>query len=111
MADPLISVIIPVYNAEQFLRETLDSVGAQTYTNIEVIAVDDGSMDKSAEIIKRYPAVRYIRQENGGVSKARNTGIKSSSGDYIAFLTKMIYGCRANCKFRLKSLLAIRTVA
>lgn len=86
MADPLISVIIPVYNGEQFLHETLDSVFAQTYTNIEVIVIDDGSTDKSAEIIKRYPAVRYIPQENRGVGKARNTGIKSSSGDYIALL-------------------------
>ena len=86
MADPLISVIIPVYNAEQYLPETLDSVFTQTYTNIEVITVDDGSTDKSAEIIKRYPAVKYIRQKNGGVSNARNSGIKASSGDYIAFL-------------------------
>ena len=86
MSNPLVSVIIPVYNAEQFLLETLDSVFAQTYTNVEVIAVDDGSTDRSAEIIKSYPAVKYIRQKNGGVSNARNTGIKASSGDYIAFL-------------------------
>src|SRR4030067_1442187 len=86
MADPLIIIIIPVYNAEQYLPETLDSVFTQTYTNIEVITVDDGSTDKSAEIIKRYPAVKYIRQKNGGVSNARNSGIKASSGDYIAFL-------------------------
>jgi glycosyltransferase involved in cell wall biosynthesis len=86
MADPLISVIIPVYNGEDFLPETLDSVFAQTYTNIEVIAVDDGSTDNSAEIIKRYPAARYIPQKNGGVGKARNTGMKFSCGDYISFL-------------------------
>lgn len=87
MSRPLISAVIPVYNGELFLSETLDSVFAQTYASIEVIVVDDGSKDNSAEIVARYkPAIKYFWQENGGPGRARNAGIRAASGDYIAFL-------------------------
>jgi len=89
--DGLVSVIIPVYNAERYLESTLDSVFNQTYKDIEIILVDDCSADNSAEIIKsyrdRYPNVIYRRQEyNMGAAVARNTGIEIAKGRYIAFL-------------------------
>jgi glycosyltransferase involved in cell wall biosynthesis len=87
MKNPLVSVIIPVFNGGNLLVEALESVFAQSYSNIEVIVVDDGSTDNSVNIISRYKSsLRFIRQENGGSAKARNTGILSSSGDYISFL-------------------------
>lgn len=86
-ASPLVSVIIPIYNPGLYLCETLDSVFAQTYLNFEVIVVDDGSTDNSANVIAKYgSAIKYIWQENGGEGKAYNTGIKAASGDYIALL-------------------------
>jgi len=96
MSNPLVSIIIPVYNGEKFIIETLDSVFAQTYRPIEAIVIDDGSIDKTAEIVKSYQRLNYqtgtqgsliyIHQKNSGPSKARNTGIKAAKGDYIAFL-------------------------
>ncbi|WP_200157884.1 glycosyltransferase family 2 protein [Allochromatium vinosum] len=88
MTDPLrISAVIPAYNAETFLKRSVDSALAQTFQPLEIIVVDDGSTDGTAEIAKRYgEAIRYIRQENGGGSAARNTGIKAAQGDWIAFL-------------------------
>ena len=87
MHNPSISVVIPCYNAAQFLGETLDSVLGQTYTPLEVIVVDDGSTDDSAAIAESYgPPVRVICQENQGESVARNRGIQEARGDWIAFL-------------------------
>lgn len=89
--DNLVSVIVPVYNAEDFMCETLDSILAQTYKNIEIICIDDMSKDSSRLIIEDY-ASRYenirpiILEENGGVSNARNVGIANARGRYIAFL-------------------------
>lgn len=86
-ASPLVSVIIPIYNPGSYLYETLESVFAQTYLNCEVIVVDDGSTDNSANVVANYgSAIKYIWQENGGEGKACNTGIKAASGDYIALL-------------------------
>ena len=82
----LISVIIPVYNGDRFIMETIDSVIGQYYKNIEIIVVDDGSTDKSASIVKSYKNLKYIYQSNKGPSSARNTGITLSKGAYIAFL-------------------------
>lgn len=85
-----ISVIVPVYNAEKWLSETLDSLVGQTYSNIEIICVDDGSKDNSCSVIKTYqakhPNIVLIQQENSGVCAARNRGIDAASGDYIAFV-------------------------
>ncbi len=87
---PKISVMIPVYNAEKYLDECLDSVSKQTYKNLEILIVDDGSNDSTyAKCVSRGkedPRIRVIRQENGGVSTARNTCIKEASGEYLAFI-------------------------
>jgi glycosyltransferase involved in cell wall biosynthesis len=83
---PLVSVIIPVYNGERYLGEAIDSVLAQTYRPIEVIVVDDGSTDNSAEIAQSYQEVFYIFQSNMGVSMARNTGLEAAQAEFIAFL-------------------------
>jgi glycosyltransferase involved in cell wall biosynthesis len=84
--DPLISVVICVYNGERFLGEAIDSVFGQDYRPIEVIVVDDGSDDRSAEIATAYPDVRLVSQENRGVGAARNAGIAAATGAFIAFL-------------------------
>jgi len=90
MNDPLVSIIIPVYNVENFVTYTLESVCAQTYKNIEIICVDDGSKDNSLSILNFYSEkdnrIKVIYQENSGVSAARNNGIKKSNGQYICFL-------------------------
>ncbi len=82
-----ISVIIPVYNGEAYLAETLDSVFAQTLAPYEVIAIDDGSTDGSPEILRRYgDRITVVRQENQGVAGARNTGLAHATGEAIALL-------------------------
>ena len=90
MDEPLVSIVIPIYNVENFVAETLESVLAQTYKNIEVICVDDGSMDNSLSIAnfysKRDERIKVFSQENAGVSAARNYGIKQAKGKYICFL-------------------------
>src|SRR5437867_8012813 len=86
-SKPLVSVVIPVYNGEQYLADAIKSVLDQTYRDFEVIVVDDGSTDGSAAVVKRYgETIRYIHQSNGGVCKSRNTGIAVAQGDYLAFL-------------------------
>lgn len=89
--NEMISVITPVYNAEEFLKETIDSVLNQTYENLEYILVDDCSSDNSSEIIKHYTEtdsrVKYIKlKENSGAAVARNTGLENAAGRYIAFI-------------------------
>jgi glycosyltransferase involved in cell wall biosynthesis len=92
IVEHFISVIIHCYNKESFIAEALDSVLQQTYSKAikEIIVVDDGSTDGTAAVIKEkallFPVINYIYQQNGGVSAARNTGIKNAQGDYIAFL-------------------------
>ncbi len=88
--QPLISVIIPVYKAEKYLRECVDSVIDQTYSNLEIILVDDGSPDGCPAICDEYAVVdkkcKVIHKENGGVCTARNAGLDSAKGEYVAFL-------------------------
>jgi glycosyltransferase involved in cell wall biosynthesis len=82
-----ISVVIPAYNSEKCIRETLDSVLSQTLSPHEIIVVDDGSKDNTAAVVRSFgDRIRYIRQDNQGIAGARNTGIHSASGDWIAFL-------------------------
>ena len=84
-----ISIIVPVYNADRFLPQTIESLLNQTYKNIEIILVDDGSTDDSLAVCKRYesdPRVVVIHQENRGRSCARNTGIAHASGRFIGFM-------------------------
>lgn len=85
---PLVSILIPCYNAEQYLTETLDSCISQDYSNIEVIFVDDGSSDNSYQIAKRYESdkVKVYKQENSGACRARNLAFEKSSGEYIMYL-------------------------
>ncbi|MDO5340869.1 MAG: glycosyltransferase family A protein [Bacteroidia bacterium] len=84
----MISVVIPLYNKEKSIQATLESVLSQEYRDFEVVVVDDGSTDRSAEIVKKIEdsRIRIIRKENGGVSSARNAGIIAARGEYIAFL-------------------------
>ena len=90
MRRTLVSIIVPVYKAEKYIRQCVDSLLAQTYRNIEVILVDDGSPDNCGKICDEYAAkdsrVKVIHQQNGGVSAARNTGIAHSRGEWIAFV-------------------------
>jgi glycosyltransferase involved in cell wall biosynthesis len=80
-----ISVIIPVYNGERWVAQCIENMLGQSYKNLEVIVVDDGSTDGSAAIAAKYP-VKLIRQANGGVSAARNAGIDAATGEYIHFM-------------------------
>ena len=86
MSKPLVSVIIPCYNAERFIREAVDSILAQTWSELEVIVVDDGSGDRSAAILKTIsdPRLKIITQKNAGMAAALNTGIEQAEGDFIA---------------------------
>ena len=82
---PLVSVIVPTYNRAHFLGDAIESILAQTYPNIEIVVVDDGSTDKTAEVISRFRGrVRYYRQGNRGQVTARNFGMKQATGDFIA---------------------------
>jgi glycosyltransferase involved in cell wall biosynthesis len=83
---PSVSVIIPCYNQGRFLGDAIESALRQTLGRPEVVVVDDGSGDDSAQVAARYPGVRLIRQENRGLSAARNAGIDASTGDYLVFL-------------------------
>ena len=85
--DALISCIIPAYNGERYLREAIDGILSQTYRPLEIIVVDDGSTDGTADIIASYGGqVRYIWQPNGGLAAARNLGLGAATGEFVAFL-------------------------
>ena len=85
--QPCVSAIIPVFNGERYLAHALESILAQTYRPLEILVVDDGSTDRSAEVAHRFgPAIRYIYQANAGAGAARNRGIALSTGDFVAFL-------------------------
>lgn len=107
--NQLVSIIIPVYNAENFLADTLESVCNQTHQNIEAICIDDGSMDNSLSVLNFYsqkdPRIKIITQENSGVSVARNNGIKSSSGNYLCFLDSDDFMHPQYIEFQLQALL------
>ncbi len=90
--DPLINIIVPVYNTEKYIRKCLDSIINQTYRNLEIILVDDGSTDSSGDICDEYAQIdariKVIHKENGGVSSARNAGLDicTAEGDFVAFV-------------------------
>ena len=87
---PLISIIMPVYNGEKYLKDALDSVLKQSFSDFEVICIDDGSTDKSHEILTNYATqesrIKIIHQKNKGVIEARNNGVKQAKGTFIYFL-------------------------
>jgi glycosyltransferase involved in cell wall biosynthesis len=87
MANPLISCIIPVFNGERYLGQSLDSILAQTYRPIEVIVIDDGSTDGTRQLVASYgDRVRYFWQPNAGPPRARNFGLRLAQGEFVAFL-------------------------
>ncbi|MBE5825473.1 MAG: glycosyltransferase family 2 protein [Butyrivibrio sp.] len=90
MKNPLISVIVPCYNVEDYITKCVDSLVAQTYTNLEILLIDDGSSDRTPDLARQYAEqydmVSCYRRENGGLSAARNTGLDISKGEFIAFV-------------------------
>lgn len=90
MRKPLISIIVPVYNVEKYLSKCLDSLVNQTYENIEIVCVDDGSTDSSGAICDEYAKkdarIKVIHKENGGLSDARNAGLEAINGEYVMFI-------------------------
>ncbi|SHK89416.1 glycosyltransferase family 2 protein [Fibrobacter sp. UWB12] len=90
MHNPLISVVVPVYNVEQYIRECVDSIVSQTYCHLEIVLIDDGSLDNCPVICDEYAKkdsrIKVIHQKNGGLAEARNVGIENSSGEYITFI-------------------------
>ena len=107
--NDLISIIIPVYNVEKYLRKCIDSVLEQTYKNIEVILVDDGSTDNCGKICDEYllkdGRIKVIHKENGGLSDARNKGIDASNGKYIMFVDSDDYVDKDMIKLLYNSLI------
>lgn len=84
---PLVSVVMPVYNRERYLAEAIESMLAQTYRPLEIVIVDDGSTDGSADVARRYaPTARYEFQPHGGIAGARNRTLELARGEYLAFL-------------------------
>ena len=84
--ENLVSVIIPTYNHARFLGEAIESAARQTWSRVEIVVIDDGSTDNTPEVVARYPAVRYFRTDQVGVSAARNEGIRRSNGQFLIFL-------------------------
>ena len=88
--NTLVSIVIPFYNCEKYISETLQSIGNQTYANIEIIVVNDGSQSSSTDYLKELLSdkkhIQYIYQENKGLSAARNAGGKVAKGEYLVFL-------------------------
>jgi glycosyltransferase EpsH len=108
-SQPSVSVVIPIYNAERYLDNCLKSILGQTYLNIEVICVNDGSTDASVEIARRYAAIDermiILDKINEGVSKARNDGIKAASGEFVMFVDADDWIERNTCKVALAAML------
>jgi glycosyltransferase involved in cell wall biosynthesis len=85
---PLVSVVIPVYNQERYIKEAVESVLGQTYPQVELVVVDDGSTDRTPEILKTYGSrLRYIRQSNAGAATALNNGIAAATGELVGWLS------------------------
>ena len=95
MNSPLVSVIVPVYNVEKYVAKCLDSIVNQTYQNLEILVIDDGSTDSSSEICQEYQGkdsrIIYFKKENGGLSSARNFGLERATGKYFAYVDSNDY--------------------
>ncbi len=113
MINDLVSVIVPVYNVEKYIEKCLNSIINQTYKNIEVIIVNDGSEDSSIEICKKIQIedkrIKILNQKNAGLSAARNTGIKNASGKYICFIDSDDYVHEDYIKLLLENLIENNT--
>lgn len=107
--SPLISIVVPVYNAEKYLEQCLDSLIQQSYINIEIICIDDGSKDYSSEVVEEYMRrdnrVKLIKQENTGVSGTRNKGINYTQGEYIMFVDSDDWIDLNTCESALNSII------
>src|SRR5437762_11247329 len=90
----LVSVVIPCYNHARLLAHAIESVLAQSYSNFELVVVDDGSTDDTSKVAKGYSMLNYVYQENAGRSTARNTGLRLSRAEFIVFPMPMIACCR-----------------
>ena len=88
--NPLISVIVPIYNVEKYLARCVDSIVNQTYKNLEIILVDDGSPDRCPQMCDDYAEkdsrIKVVHKKNGGLSDARNAGMAVATGEYISFI-------------------------
>ena len=88
--NALISVVVPVYNAQGYLSDCLESLTRQTHKDLEILVIDDGSKDESAALCRQWEKkdgrIRLIQKENGGVSSARNLGLEQARGEYVAFV-------------------------
>ena len=106
--EPLVSIVIPVYNVENFVKDTLSSVCNQTYKNIEIICVDDGSTDNSLSVLNFYSEkdkrIKVLSQSNSGVSAARNNGIRAAEGEYICFLDSDDFMHPQNVELQVKAI-------
>lgn len=117
MDDFKISIVVPVYNVELYLERCIDSLLIQTYKNIEIILINDGSTDNSSIICERYKKmdnrIKVIHKKNGGLSAARNTGVKNATGEYILFVDSDDYIEKNTCErfiFYLKNNKGIKIV-
>lgn len=108
--SPLVSIIVPVYNAERYLRYCVDSILQQSYEHLEIILVDDGATDSNPMILDEYQRrdnrVRVIHQTNGGIAKAQNAGLDAAHGDYIAFADNDDIFDRRNIELLLHALIS-----
>ena len=99
---PKVSIIVPVYNVAPYLRQCMDSIINQTYRNIEIICVDDGSTDESGEILDEYAKsdnrISEAHTNNSGVASARNTGLSLASGEYLLFVDGVDWIDTATCQ-------------
>jgi hypothetical protein len=108
---PFVSVIVPVFNGERFVREAVESILSQDYPSLEIIVINDGSTDRTEEIIKQLPPeIRYLSQENLGPAAARNRGINEAMGEYIAFLDVDDVWPKKNLRMLVKELLQDRDI-
>lgn len=109
MSDPLISIIVPVYNVELYLEKCIKSILSQSYQKIELILVDDGSVDKSGMLCDRYAAedgrIIVIHKENGGLSSARNAGLDRAKGDFVGFVDSDDYVTEDFCETLLQAII------
>lgn len=106
MSTPRVSIVMPAFNAERLIAETIQSVQTQTFENWELLVVDDGCTDGTSQVVETFsadPRIRLLRQKNGGVASARNTALKSARGEWIAFLDADDVWCKDKLSEQIKA--------